>query len=63
MILSVSMLLGWLAERRSNGALARAAKAIDAVVDATLENPSRRTADLGGTAGCKAFGELVARAL
>jgi 3-isopropylmalate dehydrogenase len=30
MILSVSMLLGWLAERRSNGALARAAKAIDA---------------------------------
>ena len=63
MILSVQMLLGWLAERRGSDALAKASQAIEKAVDTVLEDPAGRTADLGGTLGCKAFGERVVRAL
>ena len=63
MILSVAMLVNWLGERRKSTALLDAAKAIDDAVDATLENPEYRTADLGGKLGCKAFGERVAASL
>ncbi|MBH1964052.1 MAG: isocitrate/isopropylmalate dehydrogenase family protein [Comamonadaceae bacterium] len=63
MILSVAMLVNWLGEQRQSAVLMEAAKAIDAAVDATLENPAYRTADLGGTLGCKAFSERVAAAL
>lgn len=60
MILSVAMLVNWLGERHESDTLLAAAKAIDAAVDATLENPQHRTADLGGPLGCTAFAERVA---
>jgi 3-isopropylmalate dehydrogenase len=63
MILSVAMLLDWLGERRNGAALRQAAQAIEIAVDATLESPANRTADLGGTLGCQAFGQQVAAAL
>ena len=63
MILSVAMLLQWLGERHQNTAFTNAAAAIDRAVDQVLENPATRTADLGGTLGCKAFGAEVVRAL
>ncbi|MFT3955804.1 MAG: isocitrate/isopropylmalate dehydrogenase family protein [Piscinibacter sp.] len=63
MILSVSMLVQWMGERRRSAALQEAAHAIDAAVDHVLENPATRTADLGGALGCKAFGAAVAGAL
>ncbi len=63
MILSVQMLLAWLAERRGSAPLAAAAAAIEKAVEQVLENPATRTADLGGPLGCKAFGEQVAAAL
>ena len=63
MILSVAMLVQWMGERRQSDALVKAAQAIESAVDRVLESPATRTADLGGTLGCKAFGAAVARAL
>jgi len=63
MILSVAMLVHWLGERHRSKAMLDAAAAMDAAVDATLENPLYRTADLGGKLGCAAFGERVAASL
>ncbi|MGU7770469.1 isocitrate/isopropylmalate dehydrogenase family protein [Burkholderia sp. MR1-5-21] len=63
MILSVGMLMRWIGEHRQKPAFIAAADAIDAAVDAVLANPETRTADLGGTMGCKAFGKQVADAL
>jgi 3-isopropylmalate dehydrogenase len=63
MILSVAMLLVWLGERHGSAALRQAGASIEAAVDATLEDPALRTADLGGSLGCRAFGERVAGAL
>src|SRR5215813_13654898 len=51
---SVGMLLGWLAERRSDARLARAASAIEAALDAVIAKPEWRTADLGGPLGTQA---------
>ncbi|UIF87997.1 isocitrate/isopropylmalate dehydrogenase family protein [Cupriavidus sp. UYPR2.512] len=63
MILSVAMLMQWLGERRNKPEFLRAGDAMEAAVDKILENPATRTPDLGGTLGCKAFGELVAKAV
>ena len=63
MILSVAMLLAWLAEHRQAPPLAAAAAAIERTVDLVLADPARRTRDLGGTLGCRAFGREVAAAL
>lgn len=63
MILSVQMLLAWLAERRGSEPLAQASAAIERAVDAVLEDPAGRTADLGGTLGCRAFAQRVAQAM
>ena len=63
MILSVAMLLGWLGERRPAGGLTAAAQAIERAVDRALEDPRGRTQDLGGSLGCRAFGERVAALL
>lgn len=63
MILSVAMLLAWLGEHRGLQAFTRAATAIEAAVDAVLEEPSSRTQDLGGKSGTRAFGSKVAAAL
>ena len=63
MILSVAMLLQWMGEHHSKPALVDAAAAMDKAVDAVLEKPEQRTADLGGKLGCKAFGQAVADVL
>jgi 3-isopropylmalate dehydrogenase len=63
MILSVAMLAQWMGEHHRASALVQAGAAIDVAVDKVLENPATRTPDLGGTLGCKAFGDEVVRAL
>jgi 3-isopropylmalate dehydrogenase len=56
LILSAAMLLEWMGSHA-------AAQAIDAAVDKVLAQPEKRTADLGGKLGTRAFGEAVAAAL
>lgn len=63
MILSAQMLVQWLSQQHGSKPLGDAAAAIEAAVDRVLENPATRTADLGGSIGCKAFGAEVARLL
>ena len=63
MLLSVAMLLDWLAERHERSDLAAAADRITAAVDRTLSNPATRTADLGGSLGTRAFTDAVVAAL
>lgn len=56
LILSVAMLLDWLARRapgRDN--FAKAAAVIDGSVDTLLADPARRTPDLGGSLGTRAY--------
>jgi 3-isopropylmalate dehydrogenase len=55
LILSAAMLLDWLASNRGIETFARAAKVVEQSVDALLEVPEKRTADLGGPLGTKAF--------
>lgn len=59
LILSAAMMLNWLDETRGAPAFAHAGAAIEAAVDRCLADPARRTADLGGTLGCEAFGRAV----
>ena len=59
LILSAAMLLEWLSIRHGNDAFARAHRAIDSAVDALLEDPARRTTDLGGTLGTRAFTDAL----
>ena len=63
MILSAAMLTQWMGEHHGAPALMKAGAAIDAAVDEVLQDPAKRTADLGGQLGCKAFGDEVARAV
>jgi 3-isopropylmalate dehydrogenase len=49
------MLLDWLARKHGNAKLARAAKLIEESLDAVLKDARRRTVDLGGKLGTKAF--------
>ncbi len=63
MILSVAMLIQWMGEHHNNPAYVEAGNAMEAAVDKVLENPATRTPDLGGTFGCKAFGDEVARVI
>jgi 3-isopropylmalate dehydrogenase len=55
LILSAAMLLDWLARTRGIEMFARGASLVDQSVDALLEIPEKRTADLGGPLGTKAF--------
>jgi isocitrate/isopropylmalate dehydrogenase len=63
LILSGAMLLAWLAVRRSDSALAAAAKGIETALDRTLADPMKRTADLGGSMGTREFALAVVSAL
>ncbi|MDZ5111268.1 isocitrate/isopropylmalate dehydrogenase family protein [Pseudomonas putida] len=63
MILSVAMLLQWMGEHHGKPALFEAGTAMEQAVDVVLEDPAKRTADLGGQLGCKAFGEAVAQVI
>jgi isocitrate/isopropylmalate dehydrogenase len=55
LILSAAMLLDWLARTRGNETFARGANLVEQSVDALLEVPEKRTPDLGGPLGTKAF--------
>jgi len=55
LILSAALLLDWLARTRGIETFARAAKLVEQSVDVLLELPEKRTADLGGPFGTKAF--------
>ena len=59
LILSASMLLGWLGERHHDTRFAAAQRAIDTAVDTLLREPAQRTADLGGQLGTKAFASAL----
>jgi isocitrate/isopropylmalate dehydrogenase len=60
---SAAMLLSWLGERRKDERLTRAAQAIETALARTIASPERRTRDLGGPLGTRAFGESVAEAV
>ena len=47
-------------QRHNNKALNEAAKAIETAIDAALNDPATRTADLGGKLGTQAFAKVVA---
>ena len=57
------MLLDRHGERRGLGRFREAATAIDKAIDATLADPAKRTADLKGPLGTKAFTAAVLEAL
>lgn len=63
LILSAAMLLDWLGQRHGQARLCVAARAIEAAVEATLDDPAGRTADLGGPLGTDAFTNRVVAAL
>ena len=63
MILSVAMLIKWMGDHHKKPDLVIGGKAMEAAVDKVLEQPACWTADLGGTTGCKAFGQHVAKAV
>jgi len=63
LILSAAMLLEWLGRRSGGDGLLQAAEAMDRAVDACLDDPERRTSDLGGPLGTQAFGDSVTAAL
>jgi 3-isopropylmalate dehydrogenase len=59
LMLSAAMLLEWLAIRHRKESFANAHLSIEAAVDALLKDPARRTADLGGPLGTRAFAEAA----
>ena len=63
MLLSVAMLLDWLAERHERPDLAATASVIAGAVDRALADPATRTADLGGSLGTRAFTDAVIASL
>lgn len=55
LILSAAMLLDWLARKHQQEKFASAAKIIELAIDRALQDPARRTPDLGGSLGTRAF--------
>lgn len=63
LILSAAMLLDHLGSKHGKPVLNQAARAIETAVEATLDRPESRTADLGGPLGTAAFTDAVVAAL
>jgi len=61
LILSAAMLLDWLGDRHQRKEFNQAAKAIESAIDAALQKPETRTADLSGKLGTQAFAAVIAR--
>jgi isocitrate/isopropylmalate dehydrogenase len=59
LVLSAAMLLEWLSIRHRDDAFAQAHRALESAVDTLLKDPARRTADLGGPLGTRAFGHAL----
>ncbi|KIC46351.1 3-isopropylmalate dehydrogenase [Ruegeria sp. ANG-S4] len=60
LILSAAMMLIWLGEQKGSPKLMEAGRAIADAVDAVIDDPAKRTRDLGGTVNTDTFGTLVA---
>ncbi|WP_147113199.1 isocitrate/isopropylmalate dehydrogenase family protein [Tateyamaria sp. syn59] len=63
LILSAAMMLTWLGEQRGKSKLIEAGTAIADAVDAVIDDPAKRTRDLGGDVNTDVFGGLVADAV
>ncbi|WP_411958600.1 isocitrate/isopropylmalate dehydrogenase family protein [Paracoccus homiensis] len=63
LILSAAMMLVWLGEQRGVQKLMDAGNAIMAAVDAVIDDPAKRTRDLGGSVNTDTFGGYVVDAL
>lgn len=63
LILSAAMMLTWLGEQRGVSKLVEAGNAIAAAVDRVIDDPTRRTRDLGGSLNTDEFGHLVSQAV
>lgn len=63
LILSAAMMLTWLGEQRFNANLRAAGAAISDAVDAVIDDPDKRTRDIGGTVNTDVFGRYVADAV
>lgn len=61
MIVSASMLLGWLGNKHGRSAFLAAQEAIDAAIETSLSDAATRTVDVGGTATCSAATAAVVR--
>jgi 3-isopropylmalate dehydrogenase len=61
LILSTAMLLEWLGKRHNRSEFVVAACAVRTAVDFLLANPKRRTRDLGGSLGTRAFTEALVK--
>jgi 3-isopropylmalate dehydrogenase len=63
LVLSAAMLLGWLGRRHKSERLIAAERAVERAVDALVQDPATRTADLGGALGTRAFTSALCDAL
>lgn len=63
LILSAAMMLSWLGEQRGIQKLMDAGAAITEAVNAVIDDPAKRTRDLGGTTNCDTFGTYVAQTI
>ena len=63
MILSSAMLIDHLGVKHSRPEFCKAATAVEAAVDAALQNSHLRTPDLGGSGGTKPFAQAVCDAI
>src|SRR6185436_12609021 len=63
MILSVAMMVRWVGDQKRHEGWQKAGDAMTAAVDRVLANPATRTRDIGGSTGCEAFAQAVARAV
>jgi len=63
LILSAAMTLSWLGEHRDDQNLLDAGRTISDAVDRVLDDPAKRTRDLGGKVNTDDFGRLVADAV
>ncbi|MEM1381924.1 MAG: isocitrate/isopropylmalate family dehydrogenase, partial [Pseudomonadota bacterium] len=63
LILSAAMMLSWLGEQRGVGKMMQAGAKITQAIDTTLNDPAKRTRDLGGSANTDVFGRYVAEAV
>ena len=63
MVLSLAMMLDWIAAREQDNKLKEAGQLLNVALDAQLADPSTRTRDLGGPLGCKAFGQALVKRL
>lgn len=63
LILSTAMMLTWLGERRNIPKLVDAGNGIADAVDKVIDDPAKRTRDLGGKENTDSFGRFVAEAV